>query len=255
MRPDRDPVLIQMAARVSVPACEADPEGTHRLNVTSTLDTVGDFVAWARGMSLRPSVVYVSTGHVYAEHPTGHRITEDAPTAPRSVYATTKLRAEEGLRRSAEDLGFDIIIARVFGLIAPTQPANYLLPGLIGRVRDGRLAGIPGLTFVRDYLDARDVCEDLLSLAAQSGTSLQGPRVINVCSGRGVSIHDMLELIVRLVRPALAEELMAQASEAPGRPDDIAWIVGDPAAFVDLTGKQPQAIPLAQTVEDAWASV
>ena len=47
------------------------------------------------------------------------------------------------------------------------------------------------------------------------------------------------------------DELLRLASPAPGRPDDIPWIVGDPGRFVESFGFQPQRISLNQTVADA----
>ena len=250
LEPRTDPVFVQMAARVSVPACEADPEGTYRINVADTVETVRDVVTWAHELGREAHVVYVSTGHVYAEQSGRFGIAETAPTAPRSIYATTKLQAEDGLSYLAEELDFTLTVARVFGLVAPIQPPNYLLPGLIRRVREGALDGIPGLSYIRDYLDARDVCEDLLLLADSPGTGPGGRRLFNVCSGAGVAIREILEMVIEQAGGAQT----ATVSEAPGRPDDIAWIVGDPSAFVELTGREPQTIALSDSVGDAWAS-
>lgn len=244
-------VLLQLAARVSVPACEADPEGTHLTNVVHVHDTVLDVVEWAGSRGLHPRVVYVSSGHVYAASPAGVRVAESSTTAPRSAYARSKLRAEEELRALASRRPFDLMVARVFGLIAPQQPANYVLPGLIRRVRERDLRGVPGLSYVRDYLDARDVCEDLLELGAVEDGAAWGGSVVNLCSGEGVALAEILRTIARVLRPGQEDELLSEVVEAPGRPDDVPWIVGDPSRFVALTRRQPRRISLEQTVRDA----
>lgn len=254
LEPDTDPVLLQLAARVSVPACEADPKGALKTNVTDTVDTVRDFVRWAQARSLRPRVLYVSSGHVYDEHHAGVRITEDGPTRVRSVYARSKLLAEKELGSLAATRGFGLVIARVFGLIAPRQPEHYLLPGLIRRAREGRLGEVPGLSNVRDYLDARDVCDDLLALCGLDWPEQWHGEVVNVCSGLGSTILEVLQETVRACRPAEESELLARVTEAPGRRDDIPWIVGDPSRFMALTGEPPLKIPLAVTVRDACAT-
>lgn len=248
LRPGGDPVLIQLAARVSVPACEADPEGAYQTNVADTVATVETFVEWSRSRSAEPKVIYVSTGHVYAAGDEGSRVTEAAPTQPRSVYARSKLLAEGGLRSRCRDLEVPLLVTRVFGLVGPGQAPNYLMPGLIERVKSGRVEGIPGLDFVRDYLDARDVCADLLALVP---TISMGGSIVNICSGRPVSIRDVLRQVALELKPREAAALLASATAAPGRPDDVRWIVGDPSRFVELTGAAPQQIPLAVTVHDA----
>lgn len=247
--PTKNVTLLQIAARVSVPACEADPAGTQKINVDDTRATVEDFIDWAHAQALSPKVIYVSSGHVYAAQPPGVRIDEGHSTAPRSVYARTKLQAEQELTELAAKRSAGFQIARVFGLIAPAQPANYVLPGLIRRVRETKLDGVPGLSYVRDYLDARDVCEDLLSLTRVDATGL-----VNVCSGDGVTLRAILQQIIRTLRPSEEAQLLALAKEAPGRADDVPSILGNPTRFTQLTGTEPRRISLAETVRDACAS-
>lgn len=241
--------FIHLAARVSVPACEADPSGAHDTNVTLARATVARILDWAsrRGASVR--VVYVSSGHVYAPQPEGSRVTEDAPTLPRSIYAQTKLTAEQELRALTATRGVPLVVARVFGLIAPSQAPNYVLPALIERARRGHLEGIPGLDFSRDYLDARDVCEDLLLLASASWPDPSV--VVNVCSGVAVTIRELLRAVLAELDPGRALGVAQTATAAAGRPDDIRWLVGDPGRFIRLTGADPQRIPLSRTVADA----
>jgi nucleoside-diphosphate-sugar epimerase len=240
--------LVQMAAKVSVPACESDPLAAHQTNVLDTLATVDDFVAFARSRGASPHVLYVSSGHVYAPQPQGSRIAEDAPLAPRSAYARSKLNAERALEKRAAESGYPLLVARVFGLLAPRQPANYLLPGLIRRVRSGDLQNIPGLSFHRDYLDARDVCEHLVQLCTLGFGVVPGQTArFNVCSGQALQLRELVVRILALLPPTAAATL----SEAAGRPDDIPWIVGNPRALEARLGVPARRIELAETLRDA----
>lgn len=238
-------VFVSMAGRVPVGACELDPLGTYRINVELVAARAATFGAVARAMRLRPSIVYVSSGHVYAgaEQP----LTEEAPTAPRSVYAKSKLDCESALRR----LDLPVVIARVFGLIAPRQPAAYVLPALIARVREGRLDRIGGLDNVRDYLDARDVCRILVSLAT---APLQGTSLFNVSSGEGVRIRDVLSTILRESGAADWAARAGALEGDAGRPGDLRVLVGDPTRIQALLGTPCRTIGLATTVRDALAA-
>ncbi len=244
--------FIHLAARVSVPACEADPSGAYTTNVALAKSTVETVLNWASRHDVNARVIYVSSGHVYAAQPEGTRLAEDAPTLPRSVYAETKRAAEDELVTLASVWGVPIVVARVFGLLAPRQAPNYVLPALIQRARTGQLAGIPGLDFARDYLDARDVCEDLRLLAA---ATLPGtPCVVNVCSGVPVRIRELLMNVLTEVAGDRADDLARSATAAPGRSDDVRWLVGDPSRFTAITGSSPQRIPLSKTLADAVTS-
>ena len=244
--------FIHLAARVSVPACEADPSGAYQTNVVLARETVATVLTWAAELGVSARVIYVSSGHVYAAQPDGSRVDEDGPTLPRSVYAQTKLAAEEALRSLSVSSGVPILVARVFGLIAPRQSAHYVLPALIERAWGARFEGIPGLDYVRDYLDARDVCEDLLLLA--SADWLETSLVVNVCSGAPVTIRELLHAILLEIVPERADDVARHATSAPGRSDDIRWLVGDPSRFTRLVRALPNHIPLSATVADAVAS-
>lgn len=240
--------LVQLAARVSVPECERDPEAAFRINVAATLAYVLEFCAFARSLGLRPTVVYVSSGHVYAEQPPGTWLTEEHPTMPRSVYAHTKLAAETALAASLAACDARLVVARVFGLVAPKQPAHYLLPAMLRRVVEGALESIPGLDCVRDYLDSRDVCRTLLALALAERLD---ETTFNVCSERPTAVRHVLDTVIGVLRPHDAEELRLRVSAAPARADDVAWLVGSSARLQQALGRSPVCIPLEQTVRDA----
>jgi|GEM_PF-1884668 GDP-4-dehydro-6-deoxy-D-mannose reductase len=248
----REPVfLVQMAALVSVTACEEYPSTAFKTNVSDTIETVRTFVRWARQLNAAPVVVYVSTGHVYKEPFQRKPVTEENETAPRSVYARTKLEAEERLKELADQLDIRLLIGRVFGLIAPRQPPHYVLPGLIRRVQARLLANIPGLEYCRDYLDSRDVCDALARLCSMAALKTVHQSVVNICSGKEVSIRRLVEEIIAAMKLDEKQEMLSSLSAGPGRPDDIPWLVGSCARFEEWTGTKPQQISLAQTVESA----
>ena len=244
--------FIHLAAKVSVPECEADPHGAEFVNVTLAESTARRLIQWARRGDTALRIIYVSSGHVYAAPSVGELVTEGQSTEPRSVYARTKLAAESVLRELCATERVPLMVGRVFGLIAPGQAAHYVLPGLIRRVSMRDLAAVPGLDFTRDYLDARDVCDDLVALASNPWPS--PATIVNVCSGIPVTIRELLRLVIEEMQPARAAELMAEVRGAPGRPGDIAWLVGSPARFSDIAGIAPQRIPLQLTVRDTVAN-
>jgi nucleoside-diphosphate-sugar epimerase len=165
------------------------------------------------------------------------------------VYARTKLEAEQQLAHLAAEYGVPMLTVRVFGLIAPKQAANYVLHSLIARVHEENVQEVPGLEYVRDYLDARDVCESLLHLSAANWPA--SDCTVNLCSGVPVAIRDLLGVVLNIMEPDRAEGVLKSIRAAPGRPDDVAWLVGDPRRYVEMTGESPQHIPLADSVRDA----
>jgi GDP-4-dehydro-6-deoxy-D-mannose reductase len=248
-----DPIfLVQMAALVSVTACEQDPEGAFKTNITDTVQTVRTFVAWARRLGASPLVIYVSTGHVYKAPVDRIPVTEDHEVLPRSVYAKTKLQAEMLLKELSEQLEVPVLVGRVFGLIAPQQPSHYVLPGLIRRVQMQTLANVPGLEYQRDYLDSRDVCDALARLCTvRQAWETDRFNIVNICSGKEVSIRQILEETILALRSERQADLLQDLSAGPGRCDDVPWLVGSCAKLERITGTVVQQISLQQTIRDA----
>jgi nucleoside-diphosphate-sugar epimerase len=244
-------VLLQLASLVSVPLCEKEPERARATNVDGVRATVAAFIQECRRADVSPEVLYVSSGHLYAPKASGP-ITEDDALAPRSVYARTKLEAEKTLTELCAKEGVRLVIARVFGLIAPEQPSNYVLPGLIRRAREEDVAGVPGLDNLRDYLDSRDVCRVLVRLMKEPGAA--GTEILNVCSGEGVSIRSVLELCLEEIHGAdRARSIARNVTAGASRPDDIFSIVGDPSRCRARIAEEPRTIPLRDTVREAVA--
>jgi len=245
--------FIHLAGLVPVAICEADPERAHHVNVVLARQAAGAVTAWADQRDVRLRLIYVSSGHVYAPAAVGSRLREDAATGPRSVYARTKLEAEQQLAALCAEAGIPFLAARVFGLVGPSQAPQYVLPGLIDRVRRGAVNGIPGLDYSRDYLDTRDVAEALVALSACEWA--EATDVVNVCSGTPVTIRELLSLVIESMAAAGVRIDTAEATAAPGRTGDANWLVGDPSRFCAVTGHHPQTISLRQTVTDAVAAV
>jgi nucleoside-diphosphate-sugar epimerase len=246
--------LIPFAGLVPVVVCEREPERAMKTNVTDTLSLVNQFLDWARRRQTTARVLYVSTGHVYAPKPARERLDENDPVSPRSVYARTKLQAEYALRASFRNDPNALIIARVFGLLSPAQPLPYVLPSLIRRVKSRDFSNMSGLDCVRDYLDSRDVCRLLATLANRDWATLSRPEngVFNVASGEATAIRELFELVLNAMglQPV---DIEADLTEAPARADDIPWMVGNPSRLHDQLRIAMRSIALRETIREAVA--
>ena len=251
--------FIQSAGMVSIKECEENPAAAHDVNVGRTVATVETFIDWTLSHGITPGILFVSSGHVYAPPRTGTRLTETSTVEPRSVYAKTEVEGENQVRALAAERDVQLAICRVFGMIGPDQRHHYLLPGLITRIRNGNLANIPGLDFVRDYLDTRDVSRLLASLTAGLFTAGGKPpvTVVNVCSGQEIRIRDILDQLLDLYFTDDARALAkarGSVSAALGRPTDIPWSVGDPSLLSQLVEGPIRTVPIVDTLADALAA-
>ena len=136
---------------------------------------------------------------------------DDAPQ-PDDFYGATKLAAE-WLVRSYRAY-FHTVILRLFAPYGPGQTGR-LIPGLIGRVRDGRPVTLS--RGARPHFNPLYVA-DLLPMIERA-LNLEGEQVLNVGGDEVLSIRDMAEIIGGVIGKTPPYE------PAPGEPP--ADVVGD----------------------------
>ncbi len=139
---------------------------------------------------------------------------EDDPPQPDDYYGSTKLAAE-WLVRSYRAY-FHTVILRLFAPYGPGQTGR-LIPGLIGRVRDGRPVTLS--RGARPHFNPLYVA-DLLPMIERA-LALQGEQALNVGGDEVLSIRDMAETIGSVLGQAPLYE------PAPGAPPgDVVGNVG-----------------------------
>jgi len=149
-----------------------------------------------RRLGTKPHIVYFSTGGaIYAPKQDRVPYKETDRCAPLSSYGIQKPAAEEYLRLAAHKAYLTATVLRV-GNAYGTLLSQYRMQGLIGVAVNSILHGQPVRVFgnvnnVRDYIHLEDICE----IAARASVPRQAFDVINVGSGSGHSVFDVLHTI------------------------------------------------------------
>ena len=204
---------VARSSQGSAPVIEVNAKGTR---------SVAD---WLEAACPGARILLASSAEVY--RPSGEALTEDSSLEPRSPYGESKLMAE----RILAERDIDWVISRSFPHFGPWQQAHFVLPSfcrrIIRAVREG-IAEIPvgNLQAVRDYLYVEDVVKAYASLLSRGRRG----GIYNVCSGRGHSIGEMLELLMKISGSRV------KAVTDPGllRGSDQFRQVGDPTKLEDL---------------------
>ena len=130
---------------------------------------VGTVVHAAAGEGVR-RVVHCSTVGVHGdvEHPPAN---EDAPLRPGDIYQVTKLEGEAIARRSAEDLGVELVIVRPTGIYGPADRRLLKLFRGVARRRfvilgDGRI--YYHLTYIDDLVEGFRLCGEIRQAAGRT---------------------------------------------------------------------------------------
>ena len=239
------PDAVYHCAGVAQSAGAADRiAATLATNVRGTLHVIDAIERHA------PSARVLVTSSALVYGPSAEPLTEGAPLAPAGPYAVSKL-AQDTLARRAAGRGRHVIVARPFNHIGPRQSPDFVASSVARQVALIELGRMPpelrvgNLAARRDFTDVRDVVDAYVRMAASGapGTCL------NVCSGEGIAIHDLVQGLVE--RSSVPIEVVVDPARV--RPIDVPVVVGSAAALVDATGWHRRH-SLDRTLDDllAW---
>jgi GDP-4-dehydro-6-deoxy-D-mannose reductase len=246
--------VVHLAGMAFAPEARRDPAEAFRVNVGGT---VALFEA-LRKVGIRPPVLVSSSADVYGP-PLAKDLPlrEDAPIAPISPYALSKVAQEGVAAEASARYGIPVVATRSFNHTGPGQRPVFVVPAMAQRVMDmkrGQATSIPAgnVDVCRDLTDVRDVVAAyrLLLEAAARGLFGSSFTVVNVASGGVVTVRSIIEQLSALasVTPVIKRD------ESLVRADDPMVIRGDSTMIRELVGWQPR-IPLEQTLRDVLASL
>jgi GDP-4-dehydro-6-deoxy-D-mannose reductase len=244
VRPD---AVYHLAAMTHVGESWEEPSRVLRVNVLGTAEVL----AAVRAVSPAGRVLVVSSAEVYGSvTPEQLPLDENAPTAPASPYAASKLAAEAVALQAWRGYGQRVVVVRPFNHIGPGQSPNFFVPALAKRIVEARRNGsrslrVGTLSTRRDFTDVRDVVAAYRSLLDQGAPGA----VYNVCSGRDIAMSELAAQLMELA----GVELSLETDPALVRPVDVPVLRGDGSRLQAATGWRP-VIPLATTLADVLSS-
>jgi UDP-glucose 4-epimerase len=185
--------VFHQAAIASVPQSIRNPQSSHEVNVTGTLNVL--LAAKDNGVK---KVIYASSSSVYGDSPTLPK-REDMPPNPLSPYAVTKLTGEYYCQMFCCVYGLLTICLRYFNVYGPRQDPNSqyaaVIPSFIKSLLEGKRPIIFGdgeqtrdFTFIQDIVNGN-------VLAAQSDAC----GVVNLGMGERITINELARLIIKLL--------------------------------------------------------
>ncbi|WP_409271212.1 UDP-glucose 4-epimerase GalE [Neobacillus sp. SCS-31] len=207
------------------------------------------------------NIVFSSTAATYGEQ-TVMPITEDMPASPTNAYGETKLAMEKMMKWCEIAYGMSYVSLRYFNVAGARQtgeigedhqPETHLIP-LILQVPLGQREAISIFgddydtedgTCIRDYIHVEDLIDaHILALSyLQNGG---GSEIINLGSGQGFSVKEMIEA----ARNVTGHEIPAKV--VPRRSGDPSRLIASSEKAKQVLGWKPERTSVEQILEDAW---
>jgi len=203
-----------------------------------------------------PKFVFSSSCATYGI-PRSLPITEETPQAPVNPYGESKLIVERMLDWVRRIHGMNVVVLRYFNACGAVGnlgedhfPEPHLIPLILRAAADGtQVFKIYGDqyetgdgTCVRDYVHVKDLAEAHL-LALNPGLSA----VLNLGSGRGLSVREMLRAAETVTGKTVAAQVVG------ARPGDPPVLIADSRKALSVLGWEPQHGDPEQIIGDAWS--
>ena len=225
-------VVVHLAAIAFV--AHGDVQGIYRTNVAGSRNLMAALAALPK----RPSAVLLaSSANVYGNTTVGV-IDESVPPAPANDYAVSKLAME--FMAALWHSQLPVTIARPFNYTGVGQSADFLLPKIVNHFKQrAPVLELGNLDVERDFSDVRMVVDSYARLLRANRPA----EVFNVCSGRGYTLRQVLEMVTELA--GYAPEI--RVNPAFVRANEVKKLVGSRAALEQAIG-QVDPIPLRDTL-------
>lgn len=213
------------------------------VDATTTLPAILSLLELLR---FRPgtALTHLSSGGTVYGNPTQVPVSEAACCDPITSYGIVKLAAEKYIGMYATLYGVPTRILRIgnaYGPLQPTGRSQGIVATSLAAVRDGTPVRVFGDgTMVRDYVHVGDVAYAAVELARRP----DGPRVVNLGSGVGHSVLEVVDIVSRVSGVGLAVE------HFPDRGFDVRAIVLDVGVLSGLVAWNP--VPLEDGIERTW---
>ena len=182
----------------------------------------------------QPRLVFASSATVYGNTPEPARSETDYPQ-PATVYAMTKLGAEQLIFMHREQAGYDDVSLRLFNVYGPKQNPDHPYANVTCKFSKAAAVGAPVSLYgdgqqSRDFVYIDDVVDAMLAVARAPTPR----RVYNVGTGADASLAALLEMVQELGQTRL------QVRREPPWPNDIRAIRADVTAIRTDVGWAPR---------------
>lgn len=221
-------IVFHLAALIAIPYSYHAPLSYVRTNVEGTLNVLEA----AREFEVE-RIVHTSTSETYGTAIYAP-IDEKHPLQGQSPYSASKIGADKIAESFYLSFNTPVVTLRPFNTFGPRQSARAVIPTIISQLLTRDSVKLGSLDPVRDLNYVGDTVRGFL-LAASAP---QAPgEVINVGSGRGVTIGELFEIIQSIMgvhKPVVLDDQRIRPPKS-----EVFRLICDPSKAQTILGWQP----------------
>jgi UDP-glucose 4-epimerase len=208
--------IVHLAAMLGVKRTEQKLLDCLDINIKGTINVLD-----AALRERVDKVIMTSSSEVYGDQEI-QPISESSPTYPKSVYAVSKLAAEQYCRAYQQHYGLNYQTVRLFNVYGPHQVAEFVLPRFVKSVLEGQAPVVYGSgKQVRSFCHTSDLAEGIRLLL---GADVASGEVVNLGNDdEPISMADLAWRVIKLAEADLEPRFvpMDQSDRDPEREIDV----------------------------------
>jgi GDP-4-dehydro-6-deoxy-D-mannose reductase len=241
VKPD---LIFHLAAQSFVPTSWDAPHDTLTTNIIGQLNIFES----VRKLKLKTKIQIACSSEEYGlVHKSEVPIKETNPLRPLSPYAVSKVGQDFLGYQYYKSYNMFIVRTRGFNHTGPRRGENFVTSNfakqiaLIEKGKQKPVIEVGNLNAIRDFTDVRDMVRGywLSLLKGEPG------EVYNICSGKGISIREVLRMLLNLSN----RKISVHQDPSRLRPSDVEILLGSFKKFNEKTGWKPR-IPFEKTIKD-----
>ncbi|OWY22544.1 NAD-dependent dehydratase [Sphingobacteriales bacterium UPWRP_1] len=222
--------IFHLGALIAIPYSYQNPTDFVQTNVTGTTYLLNA----ARKSDTLQRFIHTSTSEVYGTA-RYTPIDEQHPLQPQSPYSASKMGADLMALSYYNAFNLPVTVVRPFNTFGPYQSARAVIPTIISQLQTLSTIKLGNLSPKRDFLYVKDTAAGFL----QVGTHANTPgKVVNLGTGRDVSIAETYELICRLM--GKNPELLTDATRFRPEKSEVFHLICNAGLAHELTGWKPK---------------
>ena len=243
--------VFHIAAKKSVTQSVLNPDLYREVNIEGTRN----ITELCKFLNI-PRIVFASTAAVYGAGNEFGKIDETLDTSPANPYGETKLYGEKLITALGLETGTTHTSLRIFNLAGTADPLLFDFGGenVISILLDkftndkqfnifGHQLGTPDGSCVRDYVHVSDVATACIS--AMKSTKEELPRVINLSSGIGKSVLELIASLESITGKTL------DTTKCEIREGESESVIGDNTIAKEFLDWNPKK-NIEMMLEDSW---
>ena len=221
--------VFHLAALIGIPYSYVAPESYINTNIRGTLNIMQSCLD--AGVN---RVMHTSTSEVYgtAQYTP---IDEKHPLQGQSPYSASKIGADKISESFYCSFGLPVTTIRPFNTFGPRQSTRAVIPTIITQALMSNYVKLGSVTPVRDLTYIADTVQGFIKFAESKKTV---GKTVNTGSGRGVTIGDLADIIIKQVNPK-AKIICEQERIRPDK-SEVMELLCDNRLAKDLAGWEPK---------------